>query len=123
MQTMQEIFARQKRALFFLLALLILGWAFTGAKEIFAGLLLGLIFGLYNFWILIRRMEQFDRKLDQGKKVSLGSGLRFASGVAAAAIAMSMPEYFNLISTVIGLMIPYVLLLADRIFYHVKHHS
>lgn len=123
MQTMQEIFARQKRALFFLLALLILGWAFTGAKEIFAGLLLGLIFGLYNFWILIRRMEQFDKKLDQGKKVSLGSGLRFASGVAAAAIAMSMPEYFNLISTVIGLMIPYALLLVDRIFYHVKHHS
>ena len=123
MQTMQEIFARQKRALFFLLALLILGWAFTGAKEIFAGLLLGLIFGLYNFWILIRRMEQFDKKLDQGKKVSLGSGLRFASGVAAAAIAMSMPEYFNLISTVIGLMIPYALLLFDRIFYHVKHQS
>ncbi|WOV84667.1 ATP synthase subunit I [Sporosarcina jeotgali] len=123
MQTMQEIFARQKRALFFLLALLILGWAFTGAKEIFAGLLLGLIFGLYNFWILIRRMEQFDKKLDQGKKVSLGSGLRFASGVAAAAIAMSMPEYFNLISTVIGLMIPYALLLVDRIFYHVKHQS
>lgn len=123
MQTMQEIFTRQKRALFFLLALLILGWTFTGAKEIFAGLLLGLIFGLYNFWILIRRMEQFDKKLDQGKKVSLGSGLRFASGVAAAAIAMSMPEYFNLISTVIGLMIPYALLLIDRIFYHVKHHS
>ena len=123
MQTMQEIFTRQKRALFFLLALLIVGWAFTGAKEIFAGLLLGLVFGLYNFWILIRRMERFDQKLDQGKKVSLGSGLRFASGVAAAAIAMSMPEYFNLISTVIGLMIPYALLLVDRIFYHVKHHS
>ncbi|WP_251637754.1 ATP synthase subunit I [Sporosarcina sp. NCCP-2716] len=123
MQTMQEIFHRQKRALFFLLALLIIGWAVMGAKEIFAGLLLGIIFGLYNFWILIRRMEQFDRKLDQGKKASLGSGLRFASGVAAAAIAMSMPEYFNLISTVIGLMIPYALLLIDRIFYHVKHQS
>ena len=123
MQTMQDIFTRQKRALFFLLAFLLLGWAFTGAKEIFAGLMLGLVFGLYNFWILNRRMIQFDKKMDQGKRVSLGSGLRFASGVAAAAIAMSMPEYFNLISTVIGLMIPYALLLVDRIFYHVKHHS
>ncbi|WJY26508.1 MULTISPECIES: ATP synthase subunit I [Sporosarcina] len=123
MQTMQEIFTRQKRALFFLLALLILGWAFTEAKTIFAGLLLGLVFGLYNFWILIRRMEQFDKKLDQGKKASLGTGLRFAAGIAAAAIAMSMPEYFNLISTVAGLMIPYALLLIDRIVYHVKHHS
>ncbi|MDW0108642.1 ATP synthase subunit I [Sporosarcina aquimarina] len=123
MQTMREIYTRQKRALFFLLALLILGWAFTGAKEIFAGLLLGLVFGLYNFLILVRRMKQFDKKMDQGKRISLGSGLRFASAVAAAAIAMSMPEYFNLISTVIGLMIPYALLLIDGIFFNAKHQS
>ncbi len=123
MQTMQDIFTRQKRALFFLLALLILGWAFTGAKEIFAGLMLGLIFGLYNFWILNRRLIQFDKKLDQGKRGSLGSGLRFASAVAAAAIAMSMPEYFNLISTVIGLMIPYALLLYDGIANQKNYHS
>ena len=74
MQTMQDIFTRQKRALFFLLAFLLLGWAFTGAKEIFAGLMLGLVFGLYNFWILNRRMIQFDKKMDQGKRMS-GDGV------------------------------------------------
>ena len=80
-------------------------------------------FGLYNFWLLVRRLEKFDRSLSEGKKVaSLGTALRFASGIAAVAVAMSIPEQFHLISTVIGLMIPYVYLLVDRIVYHVKYH-
>lgn len=123
MQTVQEIFKRQKKALFFLLALLILGWGFTDYQPIFAGLILGSLFGLYNFWILVRRMERFDRTATEGgKSASIGTALRFASGVAAAAIAISLPEQFDLVSTVIGLMIPYILLLADRILFHIKHH-
>lgn len=119
MQTLQEIHKRQKKALFFLLALFMLGWVFTDFKLVFAGLILGSAFGLYNFWILVRRMERFDHAIETGKKkASLGTGLRFASGVAAAALAISMPETFDLISTVIGLMIPYVLLLIDRIFFN-----
>ena len=58
MQTLQEIYKRQKRVLFFLLALFVLGWGFTDFKTVFAGLILGSLFGLYNFWILVRRMEK-----------------------------------------------------------------
>ena len=123
MQTLQEIHNRQRRALFFLLALFVLGWGFTEWKPVFAGLILGSLFGLYNFWILVRRMEQFDRAISGRKKrSSLGTAVRFASGIAAAAIATSMPEQFDLISTVIGFAIPYVVLLADRIIYHVRHY-
>ncbi|MFD1203802.1 MULTISPECIES: ATP synthase subunit I [Sporosarcina] len=124
MHTLRQIFNRQKKALFFLSALFVLGWAFTDWKTIFAGLILGSLFGLYNFWILVRRMERFDQSITEGKerKSIGGTALRFASGVAAAAIALSMPEKFNLIGTVIGLMIPYVLLLVDRIIVHVKHY-
>ncbi|MFS0575880.1 ATP synthase subunit I [Sporosarcina sp. 179-K 3D1 HS] len=123
MQTLQEIHRRQKRVLFFLLALFILGWAFTGFPQIFAGLILGSLFGLYNFWILVRRMERFDRTIAEGKgRASIGTAMRFASGVAAAAIAISLPEQVDLVSTVIGLMIPYVLLLVDRIIFHARHH-
>lgn len=122
MQTMQEIFNRQKKALFFLLALFGLGWFFTDYPTIFAGLILGSLFGLYNFWILVRRMARFERAItEQTRGKSIGTALRFASGVAAAAIALSLPEEFNLISTVIGLMIPYILLLADRLLFHTKH--
>lgn len=124
MHTMRQIFNRQKKALFFLLALFVIGWGFTDFKPIFAGLILGSLFGLYNFWIIIRRMERFDQSISQGKETKSigGTVLRFGSGVAAAAIALTKPETFNMIATVIGLMIPYVLLLVDRIVVHVKHY-
>lgn len=122
MQTLQEIHNRQRKALFFLVALFVLGWLFTEWKPIFAGLILGSLFGLYNFWILVRKMERYDRKLSEGKNgASLGTILRFASGVGAAALATAMPEYFDLISTMIGFAIPYVLLLVERIIHHVRH--
>ncbi|ETT87200.1 ATP synthase subunit I [Viridibacillus sp. FSL R5-0477] len=122
MLELHQIFAKQKRMLFFLLAFCALGWAFTPYQTVFAGLALGALFGHYNFWILVRRMERFDRSISEGKKVaSLGSAFRFASGIAAVAVATMLPKYFHLISTVIGLMIPYVLLLVDRIVFHVKY--
>lgn len=123
MLDLQQVYARQKKLIFFLLALCALGWGFTPYPTVFAGLALGGLFGLYNFWLLVRRLEKFDRSLSEGKKVaSLGTALRFASGIAAVAVAMSIPEQFHLNSTVIGLMIPYVYLLVDRIVYHVKYH-
>lgn len=122
MENLRQIYNRQKRALFFLLALFALGWGISPWPTVFAGLILGVLFGLYNFWILTRRMERFDRAMVNGDKTpSLGSGLRFASGIATAAIAVSLPETFDLIATVIGLMIPYFLLLAERIIHHLKH--
>ncbi|MDN4605999.1 ATP synthase subunit I [Sporosarcina highlanderae] len=123
MHTLRQIFNRQKKALFFLLALFVIGWAFTEFRPVFGGLILGSLFGLYNFWILVRRMDRFNQSVSEGKETKAigGTALRFGSGVAAAAIALSMPEDFNLISTVIGLMIPYILLLIDRIVVHVKH--
>jgi ATP synthase protein I len=122
MPELKQVFAMQRKYIFFLLAICALGWGFTPYQDVFLGIALGSLFGLYNFWLLIRRMDKFDRALDQGKRASLGTGMRFASGVAAAAIAISLPEYFNLIATVIGLMIPYILLLVERIAFHVKNH-
>ncbi|MCM3636480.1 ATP synthase subunit I [Sporosarcina luteola] len=122
MHTLRQIFNRQKIALFFLLALFVIGWAFSDFRPFFGGLILGSLFGLYNFWILVRRMERFDQNISKGKETkSIGTALRFGSGVAAAAIALSAPEKFDLIGTVVGLMIPHVLLLVDRIVVHVKH--
>jgi ATP synthase protein I len=123
MLDLHHIFAMQKKALFFLLAVCALGWGFSPYDSIFAGIALGAFFGTYNFWILVRRMEKFDRSISEGTKVaSIGTALRFGSGVAAVAIAISLPQYFHLISTVIGLMIPYVFLIVERIVHHVKNH-
>ncbi|SOB90072.1 ATP synthase protein I [Ureibacillus xyleni] len=124
MLDLHHIFAMQKKALFFLLALCALGWGFTSHPTIFAGIAVGACFGTYNFWILVRRMDKFDRSLSEGKKVvSLGSALRFGSGIAAVAIAITLPQYFHLISTVIGLMIPYVFLSVGVFVYLVRNNK
>ena len=123
MDGLREIFNRLKRLIYFILAAFVIGWGFTPYQAVFAGLIIGTLFGMYNMWILVRRMDRFDRAVTEGSKVrSLGTALRFASGVAAVALAILFAEHVHLISTVIGLMIPYVLLLVERIVYHVKYH-
>ncbi|MBD8032604.1 MULTISPECIES: ATP synthase subunit I [Solibacillus] len=123
MLNLHHIFAMQKKAFFFLLVVCALGWGFSPYDSVFAGIALGAFFGTYNFWILVRRMEKFDRSISEGTKVaSIGTALRFGSGVAAVAIAISLPQYFHLISTVIGLMIPYIFLVVERLVHHKKSH-
>ncbi|MER2108076.1 MAG: ATP synthase subunit I [Solibacillus sp.] len=123
MLDLHHTFAVQKRALFFLVAVCAIGWGFSPYDSIFAGVALGAFFGTYNFWLLVRRMEKFDRSISEGTKVaSVGSAMRFGSGVAAVAVAISLPQYFHLISTVIGLMIPYVFLVIMQVVHHVKNH-
>ena len=123
MDGLQEIYKRLKRLMYFILAVFVLGWGVTPYQEVFAGLIVGSLFGIYNMWILVRRMEKFDRAVEEGSKVrSLGTALRFASGVAVVAIAILFAEHIHLVSAVIGLMIPYGLLLVERIVYHMKHH-
>lgn len=123
MLDLHHTFIVQKKAFFFLLAICAIGWGFSPYDSIFAGIALGAFFGTYNFWLLVRRMEKFDRSISEGTKVaSVGSAMRFGSGVAAVAVAISLPQYFHLISTVIGLMIPYVFLVILQVVHHVKNH-
>ncbi|ANU14024.1 ATP synthase protein I [Planococcus halocryophilus Or1] len=123
MDGLREIYTRLKKMIIFILAFYVIGLGFTSYQEVFAGLIIGTLFGIYNMWILVRRMEKFDRAVAEGSKVrSLGTALRFASGIAAVAIAILFAEHIHLVSTVIGLMVPYALLLTERIVYHVKHH-
>jgi ATP synthase protein I len=124
MLDLHHVFAMQKKALLFLLAFCALGWGFTPYEPIFLGIAVGALFGTYNFWILVRRMDKFDRNLSEGKRTpSIGMALRFGSGIAAAAIAITLPQYINLGSTIIGLMAPYVFLLIGAIMHSVKEQK
>ena len=123
MLDLHHTFAMLKKAFFFLLAICALGWGFSPYDSIFAGIALGAFFGTYNFWILVRRMEKFDRSMSEGTRApSIGMAYRFFSGVAAVAIAISLPQYFHLISTVIGLMIPYIFVVIERIVHLSRRH-
>lgn len=122
MVEMHRIFKKQIIGFIILLIVCAIGWGFTSYHALFAGLALGALCGLFNFWNLVRRMESFDRKTRQGQKVkSLGTLIRYGSALLAAAVALTWSEYFNVASTVVGLMIPYILLFVDRIIVHLKN--
>lgn len=104
------------------IGLFAVGYTLTSWETIFAGLILGMLFGLYNMWTLVRRYKKFDQAMAEGRRgAPLGTLLRFISAIAAVSLAMAFPNQFDLISTVIGFALPYVLLIIERIVYHAKH--
>jgi len=115
------MYNRQRKWIFYLLSIYVFGWGFTSYQTIFLGLILGTCFGFLNLWLLVRKTEDFDKKVSQGKKVrSLGSLSRMAVGGIAALIALRYPEYFNVMGLVIGLMTSYIVIMIDY-FYHALH--
>lgn len=122
MVEMHRIYRRLQKYILVFLLVCALGWSFTSYQTVFAGLAIGALCGLFNFWSLVRKMENFGRRVEKGQKVrSLGTLIRFASAVLGVALALTYPQYFSVGGTIIGLMIPYVLLLVDRIVFHLKN--
>ena len=121
MPEFREMYNRQRKWIFYLLSIYVLGWGFTSYKTICLGLILGTVFSYMNLWLLVRKTESFDKAISMGKKVrSLGSLSRMAAAGISVAIALRYPEYFQIISVVIGLMTSYVVIMIDY-FYHALH--
>ncbi|WP_042463561.1 ATP synthase subunit I [Neobacillus dielmonensis] len=124
MPDFRTMFNRQRKWMFYLLSIYVLGWGFTTYQPIFLGLILGTCFGYLNLWMLVRKTESFDKKVSQGKKPrSLGSLSRMAMAGIAAVIALRYPEQFNMISLVIGLMTSYIVIMIDYFYHAVNEHK
>lgn len=109
-----EIFRRQLKHILMLLSLFVVGWGFTDYQTVFAGLILGTSLSLYNLWILARRTQKFGDSVVEGRKVrSLGSLSRLAVAALAVIISTGYPEHFHLLSTVLGLMTSYIVIMID----------
>ncbi|WEY88242.1 ATP synthase subunit I [Bacillus subtilis] len=116
-------FSRQRKYLLFILAVYVLGYGLTAYKTVFLGLILGTVFSLFNFLLLVRRMNAFDRAVEKGKSIrSLGSAVRWCNAILAVAVAYKNPEYFHMASTVIGLMTIYPVIMIDS-FIQLKRSS
>jgi len=108
------MYIRQRKYMFFLLSLYVLGWGFTSYQTIFLGLILGTSLSLFNLWLIMRRIERFGEAVTSGRKVnSLGTVSRMASAVLAVMIALRFPEKIHLISVVFGLMTAYIVIMID----------
>lgn len=110
----KDMFIRQRKYIFTLLSLYVIGYGFTSYQSVFAGLIIGTSLSLFNLWLLARKMNNFGDSVLQGKKVrSLGSLSRLATGALAVIIAMEYPDRINLIFTVLGLMTSYIVIMID----------
>jgi ATP synthase protein I len=116
---MHLMFRRYRKYIFYLLALYVIGWGFTEYQSVFLGLLLGTCITLYNLWIMVRKHNQFDRAIQEGRKAgSLGTTSRMAAAGVAVFFAIKFPDYFDLISVIIGLMTMYFVIMIDYVVQH-----
>ncbi|TGB01621.1 ATP synthase subunit I [Halobacillus salinus] len=117
MEDYQQVIARQRKWMFYLLALLVLGWGVTPWQPIFLGLLLGALLSFYNLWLMQRKIRKLGEATADNLSVrGIGTFTRLASGALAVVIALQFEEYFHLISVVLGLMAAYIVILIDYLF-------
>lgn len=124
MSEINQMFQRQRRYMYVLLAVYVLGWGFTSYKSIFAGLALGTVFSFMILLLLARRSQSFDKAVAKGEKVrSLGSLSRLATAAIAAMIALEYEEQFHMASVVAGLMTTYVVIIIDYFIQSFSQHK
>jgi len=117
MPDVQVLFTRYRSYFFYFLALFVLGWGFTSYKTVFAGLILGTCASFFNLWLLYRKTWQLTSAIKEGKTVySLGSLSRLASAALVIMISIRFPEYFHIVSSIIGLAAAYIIILLDFLF-------
>ncbi|MBN9655265.1 ATP synthase subunit I [Halobacillus litoralis] len=117
MQGYQQMMTRQRKWMFYLLALFVLGWGITPWQPIFLGLLLGSALSFYNLWLMQRKIRKLGEASADNRSVrGIGTFTRLASGALAVVIALQFEEYFHLIAVVLGLMAAYIVILIDYLF-------
>ncbi|MFC2948911.1 ATP synthase subunit I [Virgibacillus sediminis] len=105
---------RQRKWMFYLLALLVLGAGFTPYIRIFNGLLLGSAVSFYNLWLLQRKTDLLGESVTKGgSRLGIGTFSRMAAAAAAVLVALRFEEQFHIIAVVIGLVSSYIVMMLD----------
>ena len=114
MPEFKTTFVRQRKYIFLLLSIYVLGWGFTSYQSIFLGLILGTSLSLFNLWLIVRKTQRFGDAVVRGEKVrSLGTITRMASALLAVLLALEYPKELHLVSVVFGLMTSYIVIMID----------
>ncbi|MDC3411792.1 ATP synthase subunit I [Aquibacillus sp. 3ASR75-11] len=121
MQQYQNMITRQRKWMFFLLALLVLGAGFTPYPRIFLGLILGAVISFFNLWLLQSKVNKLGHAVAKQKSAhSIGTFTRLAAAVLAVLIALRFEDYFHLVSVIIGLMTAYLVIMIDFIYFRFR---
>ncbi|GAB7387892.1 ATP synthase subunit I [Bacillaceae bacterium] len=110
---------RVVRMTFLLLAVFVLGWGFTYAKSVFAGLILGTSVSLFNAVYTAYKIDKIRRLAESGmgRKATIGTAVRLATSALAALLAVRYPERFDMLATVIGLVSTQAIAFADGVYH------
>ncbi|MBP1948859.1 ATP synthase subunit I [Virgibacillus litoralis] len=121
MSNYQNMATRQRKWMFYLLAILVLGAGFTPYQSIFLGLLLGSIVSFYNLWLLQRKTNDFAESVEKNQSArGLGTVSRLAAVALAVIIALRFEEHFHIIAVLIGLMTSYLVIIIDFVMFKSK---
>lgn len=121
MSAYRKRMARQRKWMFYLLAIWVLCAGFTPYPRFFLGLLLGSSASLYNLWMLQKKIHDFAESAAKGQKTKgIGSVSRFAAALFAVIIAIRFDMYFHMIAVVIGIMTSYIVIMADVFIFKPK---
>lgn len=121
MSQYEKMAVRQRKWMFYLLAMFVLGAGFTPYLSIFLGLLLGSIASFYNLWLLQRKINDFATAIEKNQATKgIGMISRFAASILAIIIALRFEEYFHIIAVLVGLMTSYLVIVIDSIFLNNK---
>jgi hypothetical protein len=98
------------------LALVILLWWATPWKALLAGFFMGGVAGLYNALYLIRKLRLMDEQAMSAvpgkRRVNTGLANRFLMAAFPMLLAVRFPEWIDYRSVLLGLPVPYILLIA-----------
>ncbi len=111
----------------FILAGAVLGWGISSYQTWFAGLALGIFFGMisavFTAWKIHKVGEIAIQSQGQKKRPSLGTPTRFAMAALSTLITLKFPAYFHLAAMVIGLMVPSVIAFIDMLYFNLTERD
>ncbi|WP_164667578.1 ATP synthase subunit I [Virgibacillus doumboii] len=124
MSNYESMITRQRKWMFYLLAIIVLGAGFTPYPRIFLGLLLGSTVSFYNLWLLQKKMDSLGEAVVRKQKPrGVGYFARLAAVAFAIIIALQYEAYFHLFAVIIGLMTSYLVIIIDFLVFELKRND
>lgn len=122
MSQYENMIRRQRKWMFYLLAILILGAGLTPFTSIFLGLLLGSVVSFYNLYLLQKKIVDFTEAVAT-KQIARGLGTvsRFAAAALVVIVALRFEDHFHVIAVLIGLMTSYLVIMIDFALFNTKN--
>ncbi|WP_369902121.1 ATP synthase subunit I [Bacillus manliponensis] len=110
-----------KIQMYYVLAILFLGWVATPFSQHFLGAGIGLLISMYCVWILGNRIERLGESVAKKKRApSIGMLNRFAAAILGAIVMYEIEHHMVMWAFVVGILGGYLLMIVNLAYYSMK---